>query len=152
PDAKDKVVVIHHGVDERFTPDGTPTARAQVLGAHGIPEKPYLLFVGAARKKKNLIGLLEAFARLGPEWKEVQLVLAGVRNAKESGLLAKCSALKLEGRVHFPGYVSDDELVTLYRGAAALVFPSHFEGFGLPPLEAMACGTPVVVSSGGALP
>ncbi len=144
PSAKEKVVVIHHGVDERFSPASTPTPAT---------DEPYLLFVGAARRKKNVAGLLAAFAQLPEELRRTtRLVLAGIRNPKEFGLEARAQQLRIADRVRFAGYVSDAELVLLYRGAAALVFPSLFEGFGLPPLEAMACGTPVIASTGGALP
>jgi glycosyltransferase involved in cell wall biosynthesis len=83
---------------------------------------------------------------------DAQLVMAGVRNPKESGIESKTKELGLTESVRFPGYVGDDDLVRLYQQATALVFPSRFEGFGLPPLEAMACGTPVVTSTGGAIP
>ena len=145
PAAQEKVVVVHHGVDERFAPASGDGREA--------PAPPYLLFVGAARRKKNVEGLLASFAKLPEELRRsTQLVLAGVRNAKESGLEAKAKQLGLAEQVRFPGYVSDADLVKLYQGATALVFPSLFEGFGLPPLEAMACGTPVIASTGGALP
>lgn len=153
PSAREKVVVIHHGVDERFVPVDGATARGPALAALGLPDEPYLLFVGAARRKKNIAGLLEAFRQLpDPLRAATQLVLAGVRDPKGSDLEAKVRQLGIGERVRFPGYVSDADLVRLYQHAVALVFPSHFEGFGLPPLESMACGTPVIASTGGALP
>ena len=153
PDAKEKVVVVHHGVDARFKPALDGEARADALKPFGIPDRPYLLFVGSPRKKKCLDVLLAAFARIPPDVRgDTQLVMAGVRNPKESGLESRAKELGLTDRVRFPGYVGDDDLVRLYQQATALVFPSRFEGFGLPPLEAMACGTPVVASTGGAIP
>jgi glycosyltransferase involved in cell wall biosynthesis len=153
PSAKEKVVVVHHGVDERFVPPAEGATRHDALAGLGLPDEPYLLFVGAARKKKNLDGLLKAFARLPEETRRrTQLVLAGVRRPKESGLESRAQHLKIADRVRFPGYVTDADLVKLYQHATAFVFPSQFEGFGIPPLEAMACGTPVVASTGGALP
>jgi glycosyltransferase involved in cell wall biosynthesis len=153
PAARDKVVVVHPGVDERFTPaDGDGTEGRERLAALGVAP-PYLLFVGAARRKKNVEGLIAAFAQLPDELKSsTQLVLAGIRNPKQHGLEAKVQQRRIADRVRFPGFVSDGDLVHLYRGASALVFPSLFEGFGIPPLEAMACGTPVIASTGGALP
>jgi glycosyltransferase involved in cell wall biosynthesis len=153
PDAKEKVVVVHHGVDARFKPCMDGEVRADALRPLAIPDRPYLLFVGVPRKKKCLDVLLAAFARLPPDLRgDTQLVMAGVRNPKESGLESKTKELGLVDAVRFPGYVGDDDLVRLYQQATALVFPSRFEGFGLPPLEAMACGTPVVASTGGAIP
>jgi glycosyltransferase involved in cell wall biosynthesis len=153
PDAKDKVVVVHHGVDARFMPAREDEPRSVALAPLAIPDRPYLLFVGAPRRKKCLDVLLAAFAKVPTDVRgETQLVLAGVRNPKESGLESKTKELGLADAVRFPGYVGDDDLVRLYQHATALVFPSRFEGFGLPPLEAMACGTPVIASTGGAIP
>jgi glycosyltransferase involved in cell wall biosynthesis len=153
PAAKEKVVVIHPGIDERFVPSQDGATRATALTALGLPDEPYLLFVGAARRKKNVQGLLHSFAQLPEELRRTtQLVLAGVRNPAESGLDARARQLGIADRVRFPGYVRDADLVQLYQHATALVFPSLFEGFGIPPLEAMACGTPVIASTGGALP
>ena len=153
PEASEKVVVIRPGVDAHFTPDAAGPGIPPALAALGLGAEPYLLFVGAARRKKNLEGLLAAYAQLPAVLvRATKLVLAGVRNPKESGLLARAQALKIADRVVFPGYVSDADLAELYRHAIAFVFPSHFEGFGIPPLEAMACGTPVIASAGGALP
>lgn len=153
PDAREKVVVVHHGVDLRFKPSIDGEVRSGALGPLGIPDRPYLLFVGVPRKKKCLDVLLAAFARIPADVRgDTQLVMAGVRNPKESGLESKTKELGITDAVRFPGYVGDDDLVRLYQHATALVFPSRFEGFGLPPLEAMACGTPVVTSTGGAIP
>jgi glycosyltransferase involved in cell wall biosynthesis len=79
-------------------------------------------------------------------------VLVGIRNTAWSDLKKRLNTPALKNRVFFPGYVSDDDLVIFYNLAEALVYPSRFEGFGLPPLEAMACGTPVITSNGGAIP
>jgi len=153
PSARDKVVVIHHGVDERFVPAPEGALRGPAHAALGLGDAPYLLFVGAPRRKKNLQGLLTAFARLPDETRSAAfLVIAGVRSPRECGAEAKAQQLRIADRVRFPGFVSDADLVQLYQHATALVMPSLFEGFGLPPLEAMACGTPVVASTGGALP
>lgn len=162
PDATEKVVVIHNGVDERFRPlagdAAEPNARpaverAEFLARFGVPATPFLLFVGSLRRKKNLSTLLDAFERMQePEHREFKLVLVGIRNTAWSDLKKRLNAPALKNRVFFPGYVSDDDLVVFYNLARALVFPSRFEGFGLPPLEAMACGTPVITSNGGAIP
>jgi glycosyltransferase involved in cell wall biosynthesis len=127
----DRVHAIHLGVDhERFSPDPAVT------------REPLLVYPARPWPHKNHARLLEAFALLRRERPELRLVLTGVGH-DPAGLP--------EG-VDAPGGVSPDELVALYRRAAALVFPSLYEGFGLPPVEAMACGCPVAASSAGSLP
>jgi glycosyltransferase involved in cell wall biosynthesis len=124
------VRTIYLGIDlERLRPGGGP-------------RKPFLLYPANGWAHKNHERLLEAFAVLRRERPELGLVLTG------SGLERLPAASGVEVRGHVPG----DELVRLYRTASALVFPSLYEGFGLPPLEAMACGCPVAASNGGALP
>ncbi len=153
PEAEEKVEVIHHGVSDRFSKKYDGPEKKTFLSRYEIPDKPYLLYVGTLRRKKNLTALLEAFAALPKKLrKKHHLILAGVRNVTAHDLDQKVENLGLTGEVSFPGYVSDDDLVPFYHYAECLVYPSLFEGFGLPPLEAMASGTPVIASSGGAIP
>jgi len=153
PDAAPRLSVIHHGVDARFRRLDPQPDRKATLGALGIPDRPFVLFVGTLRRKKNLKLLLEAFAALpSAARKKYSLVLAGVRGTTFSELEDTLRDPRLEGRVFLPGYVADDQLVALYNLSSCVVYPSLFEGFGLPPLEAMACGAPVVTSNGGAIP
>ena len=127
----DRVHAVHLGVDtDRFSP-------APAVGREG-----FLLYPARPWPHKNHTRLYEAFALVRRERPELRLVLTGVGH----------DAAGLPEGVEARGSVSADELVTLYRRAAALVFPSLYEGFGLPPLEAMACGCPVAVSSAGSLP
>src|SRR3954454_6439938 len=114
--------------------------------------RPFLLFVGNVKPHKNLQVLLEAFISLANEIPH-DLVIVG----KTSGLITPDTGVlraahSLNGRIHFTGQVAEDLLEQYYVHAAALVFPSRYEGFGLPPLEAMACGCPTIVSRAGALP
>ena len=111
----------------------------------------YILFVGSIEPRKNLLGLLKAYLLL-PEYmkKDFQLLLIGYRGWGNREIVAQMDQLK--GSVNYLGYLSDEALATLYRGASCLVFPSFYEGFGLPPLEAMACGCPVIVSNVASLP
>jgi len=158
PEAAPRAVVIPHAVDGRFTPaaPGSNEARADAvlrarcgLGADG--GAPLLLAVGRLRRKKNLAPLLQAFAD-APAAASLRLVLAGPAGDASDALLARARRADLAGRVLFPGAVDDRTLLALYRGATAVVFPSLFEGFGLPVLEAMACGVPVLASEEGAAP
>lgn len=123
-----------------------------VLRRHGI-ESPYILYVGSIEPRKNLAGLLRAFAHLNtklPGWK---LVLVGARNLWLSNPLVKeMDRLKLKSLVKVCGYVPEADLAAFYNGAGLFAFPSLYEGFGLPVLEAMACGTPVITSNISSLP
>jgi alpha-1,3-rhamnosyl/mannosyltransferase len=111
---------------------------------------PYLLSMGNTKPHKDLPTLLRAFARVAPAWPDLRLLLVG---ADVAGFVASVlDGDEAAGRVRFTGRVGDDVLRALYRHAAVFVFPSRYEGFGLPPLEAMAFGTPVVCSDAASLP
>ena len=140
PEAADRALVVGNAVDPRFLPG--VAARA--------PDAP-VLAVGRLRRKKNLGLLLEAFARAS-SCAGRRLLLAGPPGDAAAELRSRARRPDLAGRVEFPGHVDDGALVALYRRAACVVFPSQFEGFGLPVLEAMACGTPVIASCQGAAP
>ncbi|MSR47240.1 MAG: glycosyltransferase family 1 protein [Planctomycetes bacterium] len=149
PRAAAKCVVVPHGVDARFLDHVSSRSRAELLQALRLPDRPYLLFVGAARARKNVGGLLDAFARLPAAARGgTQLLLAGVEGAPAEELRARAAALGIAEIVQFPGWIEDALLPDLYAHAELLVQPSWFEGFGLPAFEAMACGTPVVATHG----
>jgi len=117
-----------------------------------VIERPYILYVGSLEKRKNLPRLLEAYAYLRetlPGWK---LVIVGGRKWKSDPIYKAVQRLGLEPHVIFTGFVAEEDLPALYNGADLFVFPSLYEGFGLPVLEAMACGTPVVTSNTSSLP
>ena len=126
---EDRVVVAYPGIDPVFRPEGA----AADLGG------PYVLGVGTLEPRKNLPALLAAFALLRQRHPELTLALAGLEGWEERPLEA-------EG-VRLLGFVSDEELARLYRGASAFAYPSRFEGFGIPVVEALASGVPAVVSS-----
>jgi glycosyltransferase involved in cell wall biosynthesis len=128
----DRVVVIRGAAGEEFTPDGD----------RHDPAFPYLLYVGNHKPHKNLGRLIRALAQLR-DGSSLRLLLVG---PVEPELLALARSAGVADRLVFLGDVPDERLPALYRGAVAFVFPSLHEGFGLPPLEAMACGTPVVSS------
>jgi glycosyltransferase involved in cell wall biosynthesis len=150
-----RLQVINEGPDPTFRPQaGNPLAET-VLSRLGIPPGArYLLFVGGLSPHKNLLRLIEAFSRIGAD--DLLLVVAGdfkdVFHTHVAEIQAAITAASLENRVLLPGFVPDADLVYLYSRAYALVLPSLMEGFGLPAVEAMACGTPVISSRAGSLP
>jgi glycosyltransferase involved in cell wall biosynthesis len=156
PVAPERVSVIHHGVDrEVFAP--APAEAVGEVRARFRVDGPYLLALGGIEPRKNLPNLVEAFAAL-PSDVRPALVVAGGEVAwnPEGRRLLEGALSKVPGdvrrRVVLAGYVSEPEKVALLSGAEALVCPSLYEGFGLPLLEAMACGTPVLTSDVSALP
>jgi glycosyltransferase involved in cell wall biosynthesis len=146
----EKIVVVHNAVDARFVPTDSGRAREEVARTIGLEEE-YVLCVSNCLPHKNLRRLIEAFARLRRSGFGGHLVLAGVDARRARELTRYVRVNRLGTCVHFPGFVSDSFLPALYGGARLFVFPSLYEGFGLPPLEAMACGIPVVVSDTPAL-
>ena len=150
----EKIRVIYLGYEPSVPHGDDPPRLAAILKRYGISQ-PYLLFVGVIEPKKNLARLLEAFALLRQETsvgKELQLVLAGGKGWFSDHLLPKVQELRLTEQVIFTGFVPEADLPDLYRGAEVFVFPSIYEGFGLPVVEAMAHGVPVVTSNGSSLP
>jgi glycosyltransferase involved in cell wall biosynthesis len=135
---EEKIVVTPNGVDPIFQPNGS---------APNGP--PYVLFVGGIQPRKDPATAIEALARIDGD---LRLVLVGDEKRGGDELRSAIRRLGLERRVEFAGYVEHEGLASLYRGAACLVFPSRYEGFGLPVLEAMASGTPVVATTAGAVP
>ena len=135
---EEKIVVTPNGVDPIFRPNGsTPD----------VP--PYALFVGGIQPRKDPLTAIEALALAEGD---LRLVLVGDEKRGGDEVRSAIERLGLERRVEFAGYVEHEGLASLYRGAACLVFPSRYEGFGLPVLESMASGTPVVASKAGAVP
>ena len=142
----DRISVVHNGVASRFTPR-CAEEQAAFRQRCGLPAR-YLLSLGTLEPRKNLEQLVRAFAR----WRtatathDVKLVLAGAKGWRYTEIFRTVEALGLTEQVIFPGFIPEDALPDWYAAATAFVYPSLFEGFGLPVLEAMACGTPVVCS------
>ena len=143
-----RVHVVYNGVGAEFTP-GTDGDAADFRTARGLPPR-FLLAVGTLEPRKNLVRLVRSFARwrarAAPAEQDVHLVLAGGKGWGYDAIFAEVQAAGLTDVVHFPGFVPWAELVDWYRAALAFVYPSLFEGFGLPVIEAMACGAPVLCS------
>ena len=144
----EKVHVIYEGVDPRFADRPDAQAMAHVRQRYSLPDR-YALYVGTIEPRKNLPTLFEAWTQLRDR---PPLVVAGKKGWLFEETFARVEALDLSDIVHFTGFVADEDLPALYAGAELFVFPSLYEGFGLPVLEAMACGTPVITTTGGSLP
>ena len=147
----DRMTVIHHGVDDCYSVCTDQSYLTGVRSRFGLPER-YILYVGAIEAKKNIEALLGASVPLVREGVVDGIVLAGPDGRRADGIRKLAAELGLEGRARFLGYVPQDSMRGLYGLARVFVFPSWFEGFGLPVLEAMACGTPVIVSDSSSLP
>ncbi|MBI4055702.1 MAG: glycosyltransferase family 4 protein [Elusimicrobia bacterium] len=153
PAVHEKISVIHHGADhfskeKGKAEDGGGAPGGSDEDAGGGLEKPYLLFVGHLRANKNIERMLLAFERLlaAQNLPNLSLLLAGGRTSQDSGIFRLLSKGPLKDRVRWLGYVPDSELPSLYSNALALLCPSLHEGFGLPVLEALARGCPVLAS------
>ncbi|WP_447979709.1 glycosyltransferase family 4 protein [Candidatus Nitrospira bockiana] len=149
---KDKLVVIHNGVSERFHPDPDPEKLAGLRRRFGWSSDQFLLFVGGADPRKNHKAVVEAYRRQAEALKDYALVLVGTPTHRYADLGDTIATSGLGGRIVSTGPLSAEELRLLYSHAALFVFPSIYEGFGMPVLEAMACGAPVVTSNTTALP
>jgi len=145
-----KIDVVFEAADPSFTPVESDAALAAARRRLGV-ERPYLLFVGSFEPRKNLVGLLEAFALVRRE-QDVELALVGHKGWLYEPMFDRLNTLGLESVVRIVEDVRSHELPAIYSAARALAFPSLYEGFGLPALEAMVCGCPVVASDRGALP
>jgi glycosyltransferase involved in cell wall biosynthesis len=148
----DRITVIGAGVDERFKRVSDPTFLAAVRARYNLPER-FILGTSTLEPRKNFTGLIAAFNRLaaaGPA--DLHLVIAGGKGWLYDDIFAAAAASPVSQRIHFPGFVADEDLPALYTLADLFAFPSHYEGFGIPVLEAMACGTPVVCADNSSLP
>ncbi len=141
---EEKIRVVYNGVDhDRFRPD---------ISEPNLPHMPedYVLYIGTLEPRKNLKTLLKAFSLTKASKDGCKLVIAGSKGWEYEEIFSMAKSLDID--VVFTGYVPSEKLPPLYKGAKAFAFPSLYEGFGIPPLEAMACGTPVVSSNSSSLP
>jgi glycosyltransferase involved in cell wall biosynthesis len=145
-----KIRVIYEGVDRRFKQQPADAIVA-VRRRYGLPDT-FLLTVGTIEPRKNLTSLLHAYHALRNEGAEFGLVIVGKKGWLYADFFQTLDELGLEGDVVLPGFVPDEDLPAVYSAADLFVFPSLYEGFGLPVLEALACGTAVVASNAASLP
>ncbi len=147
----DRVQTIYCGVDDKFRPL-PETEIAAFKAARRLPDT-FMLYLGTLEPRKNVDGLIRAYAH----WRKLDqnappLILAGGKGWYYNKIFELVKALNLTESIRFPGYISPKELPLWYNAASLFVYPSHFEGFGLPVLEAMACGRPVITSDVSSLP
>ena len=145
--------VIHHGKDPAFRP--LEPKQQEMLSAvrsqYGLPQK-YLLYVGTIEPRKNLERLIEAFATIAPRYPDSTLVLAGMMGWKQEHLSARIRELGLASRILLPGFIAEKDKAVLIAGCSLFLYPSLYEGFGLPVLEALASGVPIITSDTSSLP
>ncbi len=151
PSVAGRLSVVHHGVGPGFRPVADPARLEAARRAFGLPDR-FVLYVGQVYPHKNVGGILKALAYLRDRGLPHHLVIAGRPSLKAERDLALIARLGLGDRVTITGWLAHRDLPAIYSLADALVYPSLFEGFGIPLLEAMACGCPVVTSTAGACP
>jgi glycosyltransferase involved in cell wall biosynthesis len=149
---KDRIVVIPHGVSADFRPDRGESRFLELRSQYGILPVPYILFVGGADPRKNHVTLCQAYAGKPALRQSHVLVMVGDSVHRSGSIMETARTLGISDRVVCAGTVPADHLRCLYSHADLFVFPSRYEGFGLPVLEAMACGVSVITSNATALP
>ena len=143
--------VTHMGKGPQFRPDLDPERVEQVVCEYGLTQ-PYVLYVGTLEPRKNLVRLTEAFAAVAQAYPAYTLVMAGMKGWMYESLFELVTALNLENRIVFTGFVSEKDKPYLIRGAEVFAYVSLYEGFGIPVLEALACGTPTLTSDVSSIP
>ena len=145
-----RITVTHEGAGSDFFPRDKDECREQIARKYGI-KASFILYVGRLQERKNLRRLLSAYARVKKEGADEKLVLVGKKDWGSGNIQTHLRSLDLKDSVIFTGYVPSADLPVFYNAAEAFIYPSIFEGFGLPVIEAMACGTPVLTSYGSSL-
>ncbi len=148
----DKITTVHLGVDPTFAPASEAQA-APIMAKHGVRFGAYLLYIGTVEPRKNLPRLIQAYHLFRANGSQsLPLVLVGANGWLNQDLFREIDKSRWKDHIKILGYVAKTDLPALYSGAAAFVYPSIYEGFGLPPLEAMACGAPVITADNSSLP
>ena len=145
-----KITVAYLGAPSRFRPGNREVSKRRLAEEYSI-NAPFILYVGRLQVRKNLVRLVEAYDRLQSRYPDVKLVLVGKPDLHYDQVIHRVKELGLESRVITPGYVAQDVLPAFYNAAEMFIFPSIFEGFGLPVMESMASGVPTITSRGSCL-
>jgi glycosyltransferase involved in cell wall biosynthesis len=149
---KEKIFVTHLAAENIYRPLDKKECSDLINSRYGI-DGDYILYVGGFSPRKNIVGLIEAFSKLKAKYKkDIKLVIAGKQGKSYSIYKKRTQDLGVEDSVIFPGFIEIEHLPHLYNASKLLVYPSFYEGFGLPPVEAMACGTPVITSNVTSIP
>ncbi|ADV85014.1 glycosyltransferase family 4 protein [Terriglobus saanensis] len=143
--------VIPHGKGEEFRSDYPASRLRAVREKYGLKER-FVLYIGTIEPRKNLSRLVEAFAGIARLDSEIQLVIAGKMGWKAEGLFARIEQLELASGIVFTGFIAEEDKAPLLAACTVFVYPSLYEGFGLPALEALACGAPTITSNTSSLP
>ena len=143
--------VVYHGRSPDFKPHRDRAAIIPVRTKYALPAS-YILYIGTIEPRKNLERLIQAFATLAPAYPDLSLVIAGMMGWKQDHLCGLVHDLGLQDRILFPGFVAEEHKALLLAGCALFVYPSLYEGFGLPVLEALASGVPTITSNLSSLP
>jgi glycosyltransferase involved in cell wall biosynthesis len=151
-----RIAVVGAGVEERFQPVTDPKTLAEIRTRYRLPDR-FILSVSTLEPRKNFTGLIAAYDSLATaagksSVADLHLVIAGGKGWLYDDIFAAAKASPAQDRIHFAGYVADEDLPAVYSLATLFAFPSHYEGFGIPVLESMACGTPVVCANNSSLP
>ena len=149
---REKIRVINYGVGEEYYPERTAGGREALCRRYALPRDRYVLFVGTLEPRKNVGTLVAAFGQLSRVRSSHCLILVGALGWRIQEVYEAVARYGLVGQVIMPGYLPTDEVRTLYSYADLFVYPSLYEGFGLPPLEAMGCGAPVITSNTSSFP
>jgi glycosyltransferase involved in cell wall biosynthesis len=147
----EQITVVGAGVEKRFQPITDPAILAAVRHRYHLPPDKFVLGLGALEPRKNFTGLITAFSQ-SPVRETHHLVIAGGKGWLYEDIFAAAATSPVANRIHLIGFVADDDLPALYSLADIFAYPSHYEGFGLPVIEAMACGVPVVCANNSSLP
>jgi glycosyltransferase involved in cell wall biosynthesis len=148
---QEKITVLYSGVSQDYQPITDEIRLANVREVYDLGNSPYLLSIGTIQPRKNFQMLIKAFAPIANRHPH-NLFIAGGKGWLEDEMMAEASRQGIADRVRFLGFVADEHLPALYSGASIFLFPSLYEGFGLPVLEAMACGVPAIISNSSSLP
>lgn len=148
----EKISVLYHGISSDFSPNTDRTNIQRIRQKYRLNDSRFILSVGTVQPRKNYQRLVQAFAPLAHEQPDLLLLIVGGAGWQSENIYHEVERLNLSKQVRFLGFVDEADLPTLYQTAALFAYPSLYEGFGLPALEALACGTPVVAANGSALP